>query len=119
MKTLITLSLRLFASTSGQDRRSAKSFLKAVREAILQWIFRLRDELRKANEADAAARFARYGFCAALLCSRTFAIFTELNSKMIADDGQLLTSIQNLHLFAEYIYVNFINGFHHDNNHQV
>lgn len=86
METLITLGLRLFALASGQDRRSAESFLKAVREAILQWIFRLRDELRKASEADAAARFARYGFCAALLCRRTFATFTEVDSKMTADD---------------------------------
>ena len=86
METLITLSLQLFALASGQDRRSAESFLKAVRGAILQWIFRLRDELRKANEADAAARFARYGFCAALLCRRTFATFTESDSEMTADD---------------------------------
>ncbi len=86
METLITLSLRLFALASGQDRQSAESFLRAVREAILQWIFRLRDELRKANEADAAARFARYGFCAALLCRRTFATFTESDSKMTVDD---------------------------------
>lgn len=86
METLITLSLRLFNLVSGQDRQSAEMFLKAVREATLQWIFRLRDELRKANEADAAERFARYGFCAALLCRRTFATFTGSNSKMNADD---------------------------------
>lgn len=36
METLITLSLRIFTLTSGQDRQSAAMFLKAVREATLQ-----------------------------------------------------------------------------------
>jgi Protein of unknown function (DUF3638) len=86
MEMLITLSLRLFNLTTGQDRQSAESLLKAARESTLQWICRLRDEVRNATEADAAERAARYGFWAALLCRRTFAAFVESDSQINAED---------------------------------
>ncbi len=85
MEMLITLSLRLFNLTSGEDRQSAERLLKAARESTLQWISRLRDEVRNAAEADTAERAARYGFWAALLCRRTFTI-VESHSKINAED---------------------------------
>jgi len=86
MEMLITLSLRLFALTSGPDRQSAERLLKAARKAAAQWVSCLRDEVRNATEADAAERAARYGFWAALLCRRTFSTFVESDSKMDAED---------------------------------
>ena len=86
MEMLITLSLRLFNLTSGRDRQSAERLLKAARELTLQWISRLRDEVRNAVEADAAERAARYGFWAALLCRRTFTTFVDSDSKVNAED---------------------------------
>jgi hypothetical protein len=86
MEMLITLSLRLFNLTSGRDRQSAERLLKVARESTLQWISRLRDEVRNAAEADAAERAARYGFWAALLCRRTFTTFVKSDSKINAED---------------------------------
>ncbi|KAF8867182.1 hypothetical protein BDZ45DRAFT_609382 [Acephala macrosclerotiorum] len=86
MEVLITLSLRLFQLTSSRDRQSAERLLKAARESTLQWISHLRDEVRNAAEADAAARAARYGFWAALLCRRTFTTFVDSGSNINAED---------------------------------
>ncbi|KAH8656605.1 hypothetical protein BGZ60DRAFT_384977 [Tricladium varicosporioides] len=86
MEMLITLSLRLFNLTSGQDRQSAEGLLKVARESTLKWISHLRDEVRNAVEADAAERAARYGFWAALLCRRTFTTFIDSDSKVDAED---------------------------------
>lgn len=86
MEILITLSLRLFTLTSGPDHQAAERLLKAAREATLQWISRLRDEVRKAAGVDAVESAARYGFWAALLCRRTFTTFAGSDSKMNAED---------------------------------
>ena len=85
MEMLITLSLRLFNLTSGQDRQSAEKLLKTARESTLQWISHLRDEVRNVAEADVAARAATYGFWAALLCRRTFTTFSDLDSEVDAE----------------------------------
>lgn len=86
MEILITLSIRLFTLTSGPDHQSAEKLLKVARATTLQWISRLRDEVRYAAEADSAERAARYGFWAALLCRRTFTVMTESDSAMSADE---------------------------------
>ena len=86
MEMLITLSLRLFNLTSGSHRQSAERLLKSARNATLQWVTRLRNEVRNAAEADVAERAARYGFWAALLCRRTFTTFIGSDFKMNAED---------------------------------
>ena len=86
MEMLITISLRLFTLTSGSDRQSAESLLKAAREATSQWVSRLRGEVRNAAEANAAERAARYGLWAALLCRRTFTTFVGSDYKINAED---------------------------------
>ncbi|KAM3068070.1 hypothetical protein ACMFMF_009436 [Clarireedia jacksonii] len=82
MEMLITLSLRLFSLTSGQHRQSAERLIKTARQSTIQWISRLRDEVRNSTKADAADRAAAYAFWAALLCRRTFATFLETGSYM-------------------------------------
>ncbi|RYP59007.1 hypothetical protein DL769_008716 [Monosporascus sp. CRB-8-3] len=86
MEILITLSLRLFSLTSGTDRQSAECLLKTARNVTVEWICRLRDEVRTAAEADAAERAAMYGFWAALLCRRTFTVFVESSHNMGEED---------------------------------
>jgi hypothetical protein len=86
MEMLITLSLRLFNLTSGLYRQTAERLLRVARDSTLQWIAKLRDEVRNAAEADAAERAARYGIWAALLCRRTFTTLADSGSRMNGDD---------------------------------
>lgn len=86
MELLLTLTLRLHALTTGVVRQSAKRLLKIARDATLHWISHLRGEVRHAANAAAAMRAAHYGFWAALLCRRTFAIFTSADDIMSAAD---------------------------------
>ncbi|TGO44474.1 hypothetical protein BCON_0512g00030 [Botryotinia convoluta] len=86
MEMLITLSLRIFELTSGQDRQSAESLLKNARKSTLQWICHHREEIRNTTDAQTAETAARYGFWAALLCRRTFSIFIGSNSKLNTED---------------------------------
>lgn len=104
MKTLIIFNLRLFALIFDQNCLFAKSLFKVVREIVLQWIFRLRDEFKKANEIDAATRFVKYEICAALLCRRIFIIFIESNFKMIAND--MLSFVQASMTLQENLVIN-------------
>ncbi|KAI1805842.1 hypothetical protein F4811DRAFT_513767 [Daldinia bambusicola] len=86
MGLLITLTLRLFHLSSGASRDRAQSLLRAARNATLEWTTNLRKELRAATDAKDARRISEYGFCAAILCRRTFAVYTEKNSTMNAED---------------------------------
>ncbi|KAM0145804.1 hypothetical protein ACHAQE_011068 [Botrytis cinerea] len=86
MEMLITLSLRIFELTSGQDRQSAERLLKNARESTLQWICHLRKQVRNTTDAQTAETAARYGFWAALLCRRTFSIFVGSDSKLNTED---------------------------------
>ncbi|KAI1383848.1 uncharacterized protein F4822DRAFT_438664 [Hypoxylon trugodes] len=75
MEVLITITLRLFYLTS-----------ESARNATLDWTTRLRKELRTATDADVAQRLALYGFCAALLCRRTFATHAEFKQALDGED---------------------------------
>jgi hypothetical protein len=86
MELLLTLTLRLHALTTGVVRQSANRLLRIARDATLHWISHLRGEVRHAADAAAAMRAAQYGFWAALLCRRTFAIFTSADDIMSAAD---------------------------------
>lgn len=87
MEIIITLALRLFTLTTGEDREPAQRLLKTSRAMTLEWISRLRPELQSATEKDVADRTAMYAFQAALLCRKTFAIYVEpTSSAMNAED---------------------------------
>lgn len=86
MEMLITLILRLFTLTTDNMRQIALKLLHRARDATLDWIVHLRDEVRGASEASAAERAANYGFWAALLCRRTFAFFMEETLPMAPKD---------------------------------
>ncbi|KAI1654401.1 hypothetical protein F4813DRAFT_370697 [Daldinia decipiens] len=86
MGLLITLALRLFHLSSGSSRDRAETLLKAARNATLEWTTSLSKELHITIDAEAAQRISTYGFCAAILCRRTFAIYTEVDYAMSAED---------------------------------
>lgn len=106
MEMLITLSLRIFELTSGQDRQSAERLLKNARESTLQWICHLRKQVRNTTDAQTAETAARYGFWAALLCRRTFSIFIGSDSKLNTED--LSTFVQGSIALQENLTVNIM-----------
>lgn len=75
MELLLTLTLRLYELTNGPMRQLALEVVAVARQIILEWVSRLKDEVRKAGDATTAMRLASYGFWAALLCRRTFTVF--------------------------------------------
>ncbi len=86
MELLIILSLRLFNLSSGNMKERAEKLLRTARDATLDWIGRLRNEIRTTTAADVAQRTATYGFYAALLCRQTFATYTENHQAINAED---------------------------------
>ena len=86
MELLLTLALRLHDLTTGVVRQSADRLLRIARDATLEWISHLRYEVRHAVDAGAAMRASQYGFWAALLCRRTFAVFNYSDDTMSAAD---------------------------------
>ncbi|KAI1337630.1 hypothetical protein F5Y15DRAFT_389781 [Xylariaceae sp. FL0016] len=77
MEFFITLSLRLFSLTSDSSRQRGEALLEMARRVSLDWTYRVRQEVRTAQDADVGRRMAGYGFHAALLCRMTFAIYSE------------------------------------------
>ncbi|KAI5867544.1 hypothetical protein GGS23DRAFT_548787 [Durotheca rogersii] len=86
MDLLITLIIRLFELSSGVSRDRARTLLGKARKATQDWTISLRRDLRTTTDAGAAQRIATYGFCAALLCRRTFGIYAELEEAINAED---------------------------------
>jgi hypothetical protein len=46
----------------------------------------LRDKVKNTAKANAAKKVTRYGFCAALLCQKTFTTFIDSGSKIDTED---------------------------------
>ncbi|KAI5921758.1 hypothetical protein F4810DRAFT_712186 [Camillea tinctor] len=86
MDLLITLSLRLFELSSGPTRLSAEALLESARSATLDWIVKIQKLTRNTTEAKAAHQITAYGFCAALLCRRTFTVYGCLKKAVGAED---------------------------------
>lgn len=84
MEVMVTLSLRLFDLSS--SKTSAEALLKEARNITLQWISRLRINVRSSTESSAAESAARYAFFAALLCRRTFSHLTASSPTIPPDD---------------------------------
>ncbi|KAI0116069.1 hypothetical protein F4776DRAFT_319624 [Hypoxylon sp. NC0597] len=86
MELLITLTLRLIHLSSGGWREKGEDLLKTARDVTLGWTSRLREETRAAVDADTVERLATYGFYAALLCRRTFAIYVGAQQSISSED---------------------------------
>jgi len=106
MEVLITLTLRLFVLASSKSQ--ARNLLLEARNTTLNWIKRLRADVRSTTESSMAETAARYAFWAALLCRRTYSIFTHPGEKIsdidltaftqstLALQENLLTDLDNL-----------------------
>ncbi|KAH7117537.1 hypothetical protein B0J11DRAFT_493133 [Dendryphion nanum] len=81
MEMLITLSFRLYELAPSQE--SGRTLLQEARDITLQWITRLRIEVRSAPEASVAETIAQYAFSAALLCRRTFSCFVDSEIQVV------------------------------------
>ncbi|KAF2647966.1 hypothetical protein K491DRAFT_722967 [Lophiostoma macrostomum CBS 122681] len=87
MELLITLSLRLYnLSSSSYSTQAATKLVKEARDITLQWITRLRSDVRNAVDASTAKSAAEYAFLAALLCRRTFSTFANTDRLIGRDD---------------------------------
>ncbi|MCJ1431212.1 hypothetical protein MMC27_000563, partial [Xylographa pallens] len=80
MEMLLTLTLRLYSITSEPIKEEALEILNKARGAISKWIGQLRTDIHQSTTADAARKYSRYAFCAALLCKRTFASYATNNN---------------------------------------
>lgn len=81
MEFLLNLALRLHALTDEETRRNTYELIKIAREATLQWNVELREKFRDATNANEAMRVSQYRSMAALLCRRTFAMFSDEERK--------------------------------------
>ena len=78
MDMLITLLLRVCSiACYNSVVEEATQVLRNARTATSSWVFILRQEILKAQDANNAQRLSRYAFWAAILCKRTFALCTE------------------------------------------
>ncbi|KAH9865890.1 hypothetical protein J1614_009477 [Plenodomus biglobosus] len=84
MEVMITLTLRLCDLAAPMTR--ADNLLVQARRITLDWITRLRADVRNAKETSLAETAARYAFWAALLCRRTFSNITESDTVMSEND---------------------------------
>jgi Protein of unknown function (DUF3638) len=82
MELLLTLILRLWSLGSSSTIREAAKLLENARAVLLKWIRALRNEVYNATDVETVERSARYAFWAALLCRRTFAIWTDEDDEL-------------------------------------
>ncbi|CBX97993.1 hypothetical protein LEMA_P094020.1 [Plenodomus lingam JN3] len=84
MEVMITLTLRLCDLAVPMIR--ADNLLVQARHITLDWITRLRADVRNAKETSIGETAASYAFWAALLCRRTFSNITESDTMMSESD---------------------------------
>ena len=76
MEMFLTLILRLCFTTSGLVVEEALGLLEKVRTTTLGWTRHLRKEIHRSLDKDVSQKWSRHAFCAALLCRRTFTVFS-------------------------------------------
>lgn len=93
MDLLITIILRLINLGLGSLRSRAETLLEDARNTTLNWVTQLRKKMQTALDADTVERAASYGFYAALLCRRTFIVFSEPTRQALTP-GDLISWVQ-------------------------
>ncbi|KAK2596613.1 hypothetical protein QQS21_006289 [Conoideocrella luteorostrata] len=81
MSILTTLCLRLYYLSPRVTQSHATVLLQKLRQLISNWIFQLREEVRRSDDAEAARKTACIGFSASLLCRQTFEIYSDENNE--------------------------------------
>ena len=78
MEMILTLILRLYALTVDPGIMSeATRLLENARRITFDWISQLRLEINNATDASVSQRCSRYALWAAMLCRRTFVVYTD------------------------------------------
>jgi hypothetical protein len=90
MEVMITLILRL--CTLAVSKKRGRELLRQARSITLDWIERLRNDVRNAKDNSVAKTIAKFAFWAALLCRRTFSNYTD--SDMVIPEDDLSTFVQ-------------------------
>lgn len=75
MGMLLTLTLQICSLADEPNAKYGESVLRQIREIALQWIRRLRAEIRKSTTIENARKCSDYAFWAAVLCKRTFSLY--------------------------------------------
>lgn len=76
MEMLLTLILRFYSNPSKYIAEEALKLLEKARVATFRWIGLLRMEIHRPTDDSTFQRCSRYALWAALLCRRTFAMYT-------------------------------------------
>ena len=78
MDSLLTILLRVLScSCTASFQEKGTTLLERIRSITHGWIAQLREESLRATDGDIAKKCAKYSLWAALLCRRTFILFTE------------------------------------------
>ncbi|KAL6891856.1 hypothetical protein GGI43DRAFT_200758 [Trichoderma evansii] len=87
MELLINLSLRVFTLLpDGEMRSDFEHLLKLARATALEWINASQEESRKAQDKKDAHRISIYSLKAALLCRKTFEIYTRRETALFSTE---------------------------------
>ena len=76
MDMLLTLILRLCSLGPAQAVSEAVKIAEKARTTTLKWLRQLRSEIHRSTTAETALRCSNYAFWAALLCIKTYAIYS-------------------------------------------
>ncbi|OJJ45284.1 hypothetical protein ASPZODRAFT_99177 [Penicilliopsis zonata CBS 506.65] len=80
MSMLITILLRVRSVTNGDAASSALRLLELARNVTAAWVRKLRYEIHRCTDPASAAACSRYGLWAALLCRKTFSVYSHPRS---------------------------------------
>ncbi|KAL8827548.1 MAG: hypothetical protein Q9191_003115 [Dirinaria sp. TL-2023a] len=76
MDMLLTLILRLCSLAPAAAVSEAMNILKKARGTALRWVRQLRSEVHRSTSVEAALRCSKYAFWAAILCRKTFTVYS-------------------------------------------
>lgn len=96
MEMLLNLTLHVYALARDKSRDEAFTLILEIRSVTLDWIQKLRMEMKTSPEAKNMRRCSEHALWAALLCKRTFLPLTL----GIRDTGTLL-SVSDMAIFIE------------------
>ncbi|POS86765.1 hypothetical protein EPUL_003186 [Erysiphe pulchra] len=77
MEILITLSVRLFELGSPSDKKEGFNLVTKARDITINWLSKIEEDIKNAKCFEMSEKFSRYATWAALLCRRTYVVFSE------------------------------------------
>ena len=87
MDMLLTLILRLCSLAPAAAVIDSMSILKKARATAMRWVRQLRSEIHRSTSVETALRCSKYAFWAALLCRKTFRIYSTDDNHLAQFDN--------------------------------